>query len=252
MKGGEILVLGIIAIYFLFLFIFIVTLAWKTLSAPSPAPAPAKAKAKAKAEDEDEDEDEDDDDASTPTKDDDDASTPTKDDDKTPPRVVLSATETSTKDNAGRCGPNHGDKKCSGKQCCSKSGWCGGEKGKNSNWCVNVNKGWWSGKYDGEAETPARVISDSGGYEIHKDKFLPTAKDTDIEWLTGKVRPAPARKVTKVRFCKKRCDELDLCKGFTYKHAILPSQRRCWLKTKKVQMATLTDSDKYDTYMKKK
>jgi len=150
----------------------------------------------------------------------------------------------------GRCGPNHGGKKCTGKECCSKSGWCGGEKGTNSNWCVNINKGWWSGAYDGEEEAPAVVISDSGGYNIHKDKFLPTAEGTDVDWWTGEIRPSFGKKVTKVRFCKNKCDELDACKGFTYKHHLLESQRKCWLKTDKVQTTTLTDSDTYDTYIK--
>ena len=241
MKGGKILALGIIAIYFVLLFVSIITLAWKTLSAPSPAPAPAPAPS-----------------LSEPAGDDDDGDSPADDEasTSTPPAKKDDEASTSTpaakKDDSGRCGPNHGNKKCSGKQCCSKSGWCGGEKGVNSNWCVNVNKGWWSGKYDGESETPTRVISDSGGYEIHKDKYLPTAEGTDIEWSTGLVRPAPPHKTTKVRFCKKRCDELDLCKGFTYKHHVISSQRRCWLKTNKVQTAKLTDSDKYDTYMKEK
>jgi len=158
--------------------------------------------------------------------------------------------EDDTVEDDGRCGPNHGDKKCTGKQCCSESGWCGGEKGTNSNWCININKGWWNGKYDGEEKAPDRVISTSGGYNLHKKKYLPTADGTDVDWSTGQVRPTFGMKVTKVSKCKLRCDDLDACKGFTYKPAIVPNKRKCWLKTDMVQTATLTDSDKYDTYVK--
>jgi len=158
--------------------------------------------------------------------------------------------EDDTVEDDGRCGPNHGDKKCTGKQCCSESGWCGGEKGTNSNWCININKGWWNGKYDGEEKAPDLVISTSGGYNLHKKKYLPTADGTDVDWSTGQVRPTFGKKVTKVSECKLRCDDLDACKGFTYKPAIVPNKRKCWLKTDMVQTATLTDSDKYDTYVK--
>jgi len=172
-----------------------------------------------------------------------------------PDSNTKSKTETVTepkKNNDGRCGPNHGNKKCTGKQCCSKSGWCGGEKGVNSNWCVNIRTGWWSGKYDGEEKAPdAEPIEVKGGYMKHKRKFLPSANGTDVHWKTGSVRPSPARKVKKASDCIAKCDKYEKCKGFTYKHAILEYNRRCWLKTDKVKTETLTDSEIYDTYIKK-
>jgi len=223
-----------LSLIFIFLFmvvaISIVATAYSVWSNQSPAPAPVPAPAPAPASV---------------------SSSESETVDRTGPSPSTSASESETETvEEGRCGPNHGDKKCTGTQCCSKTGWCGGEKGVNSNWCVNINKGWWSGKYDGEAEAPALVISDSGGYNIHKGKYLPTARGTDVDWATGQVRPTFGRAVTGVRFCKTRCDELDACKGFTYKPAVIPKQRRCWLKTDMVQTATLSDSKKYDTYMK--
>lgn len=35
----------------------------------------------------------------------------------------------------GRCGPQFGNTACPGTQCCSIYGWCGGEVGKNDDWC---------------------------------------------------------------------------------------------------------------------
>lgn len=162
-------------------------------------------------------------------------------------------TETETKvSDDGRCGPNNGDKKCSGKQCCSKSGWCGGEKGVNSAWCVNIDKGWWNGRYDGEEKAPdAAPVEVEGGYVKHKGKFLPTANDTDVDWNTGNVRPTSGKRVKKASNCIAKCDALEKCKGFTYKPSLFERNRRCWLKTDKVQTETLTDWHEYDTYIKK-
>jgi len=189
---------------------------------PAPAPAPAQASAEAPAE------------APAPDSDTEESSANVSDD--------------------GRCGPNNGGKKCTGKQCCSKSGWCGGEKGVNSNWCVNIDRGWWNGKYDGEEKAPdAKPIQARGGYTLYKGKFLPTAKGTDVNWKTGEVMPVPVpmpKKVDGLKNCRFTCDGLDACKGFTYMPA--HRHRRCWFKTDLVQTTTLTDSDKYDTYIKEK
>ena len=51
----------------------------------------------------------------------------------------------------GRCGPKFGKTRCGGKACCSQWGWCGGEKGKRSAWCVKTTSGHWNGEYDGTA-----------------------------------------------------------------------------------------------------
>ena len=48
----------------------------------------------------------------------------------------------------GRCGPSWGDKACTGKACCSTSGWCGGSTGGNDDWCGRL-KGF-NGEYNGE------------------------------------------------------------------------------------------------------
>ena len=47
-----------------------------------------------------------------------------------------------------RCGPEHGNIGCSGKKCCSKMGYCGGENGKIDDWCYTYKA--FNGKYDGE------------------------------------------------------------------------------------------------------
>lgn len=56
----------------------------------------------------------------------------------------------------GRCGPNHGESRCSGDACCSGYGWCGGKVGDDSAWCKlpsdgsgNVPNGIVNGMYDG-------------------------------------------------------------------------------------------------------
>ena len=228
-------IIGIVAVFCVVLVMIgvVITVFVPNLLSPAPAPAPAPgtdADFTSTAS------------ASSPA--------PAPDDDESVDKAEDDTVEDDTVEDDGRCGPNHGDKKCTGKQCCSKSGWCGGEKGTNSNWCININKGWWNGKYDGEEKAPDLVISTPGGYNLHKKKYLPTADGTDVDWSTGEVRPTFGKKVTKVSKCKRRCDDLDACKGFTYKPAIVPNKRKCWLKTDMVQTATLTDSDKYDTYVK--
>lgn len=52
----------------------------------------------------------------------------------------------------GRCGIGYNNTICPGKQCCSTSGWCGGEQGVPSDWCADKNKGVTNGKYDGTAK----------------------------------------------------------------------------------------------------
>jgi hypothetical protein len=46
------------------------------------------------------------------------------------------------------CGPDYGTR-CPGNQCCSQTGWCGGEKGKFSTYCRHADHGHWNGEYDG-------------------------------------------------------------------------------------------------------
>jgi hypothetical protein len=62
-------------------------------------------------------------------------------------------TETFQISTDGRCGKNHGGKHCPGTQCCSKDGWCGGKKGKRSDFCYAKNggkdRGQSRGEYDG-------------------------------------------------------------------------------------------------------
>jgi hypothetical protein len=48
----------------------------------------------------------------------------------------------------GRCGPQFGNKACTGKSCCSQFGWCGGSTGQNDDWCGKF-KGF-NGEYNGE------------------------------------------------------------------------------------------------------
>ena len=50
----------------------------------------------------------------------------------------------------GRCGVDFENKRCPGTQCCSKYGWCGGERGKPSDWCATNNRGVSDGKFDGK------------------------------------------------------------------------------------------------------
>tara|TARA_B100000405_G_scaffold160883_1_gene112351 strand:- start:1505 stop:2230 length:726 start_codon:yes stop_codon:yes gene_type:complete len=53
-------------------------------------------------------------------------------------------------DNA-RCGPyGTNNKKCPGKQCCSKYHWCAGEQGTSSAWCSGPNATGGKSEYDGE------------------------------------------------------------------------------------------------------
>lgn len=48
----------------------------------------------------------------------------------------------------GRCGPEFGNKACTGKACCSKFGWCGGSTGQSDDWCGTF-KGF-NGEYNAE------------------------------------------------------------------------------------------------------
>ena len=48
----------------------------------------------------------------------------------------------------GRCGPNFGNTACSGTQCCSIVGWCGGVKGGTDPWCGRLHG--FEGKFDGQ------------------------------------------------------------------------------------------------------
>ena len=58
--------------------------------------------------------------------------------------------------NNGRCGNAKGNyegkgKNCPGNQCCSIHGWCGGIKGKKSDWCsVDLGKGSYGGAFGGK------------------------------------------------------------------------------------------------------
>ena len=50
----------------------------------------------------------------------------------------------------GRCGPQFNNTICPHKRCCSRSSWCGGAQGTNSDWCsYSGNKGRDNGRYDG-------------------------------------------------------------------------------------------------------
>ena len=55
-----------------------------------------------------------------------------------------------------RCGPNHGNKRCPGNECCSSQGWCAGTKGTQSAHCSQkdgaVYTGYYLGKYDGRTD----------------------------------------------------------------------------------------------------
>ena len=48
----------------------------------------------------------------------------------------------------GRCGPQYGNKACSGTSCCSAFGWCGGTKGQKDDWCWTYRA--YNGKFDGQ------------------------------------------------------------------------------------------------------
>jgi hypothetical protein len=48
----------------------------------------------------------------------------------------------------GRCGPQHGNKACTGTSCCSVFGWCAGTKGQKDDWCWTYNAD--GGRYDGQ------------------------------------------------------------------------------------------------------
>jgi len=41
----------------------------------------------------------------------------------------------------GKCGPENGNTTCPGSQCCSRFGWCGGNLGGYSDWCINTTSG---------------------------------------------------------------------------------------------------------------
>lgn len=56
--------------------------------------------------------------------------------------------------NDGRCGPSYGHA-CSGSQCCSPSGTCGGVVGTISSYCITGGEGVTGGLYDGQHLTPS-------------------------------------------------------------------------------------------------
>lgn len=55
-----------------------------------------------------------------------------------PPPLLASVTPIYVSYN-GRCGPDYG--RCPGDQCCSLSGWCGGEKGISGAYCNYAGHG---------------------------------------------------------------------------------------------------------------
>ena len=61
-----------------------------------------------------------------------------------------------TESTNGRCGPDHGNTRCTGNRCCSTSSWCGGSRGTKSAWCADRNGyiGRDRGKYDGKSTPP--------------------------------------------------------------------------------------------------
>ena len=61
------------------------------------------------------------------------------------PRVVNNKTVSTN----GRCGPKFENTRCTGKTCCSLSGWCAGTQGTYSAWCYKNGKGRLNGVYDG-------------------------------------------------------------------------------------------------------
>ena len=65
----------------------------------------------------------------------------------------------------GRCGPGFGKTFCPGSECCSYQRYCGGERGKESDYCYNNKMGRDGGKYDGievPASAPAANVSTNG------------------------------------------------------------------------------------------